>query len=135
MKKSKIFIIVSLCFIIALIVSGYLIYTSLFPMAEQIESPHPDTILSFSVKDNSNNELSVDNVYSFYDCLLNSKPTRIMSVNDYPDARPYYEVYITTDDNKVYRYYLYHSNGKDYIEIPYVGVYEIQNCGIDNLFV
>ena len=134
MKKSNILIIASLCLVIGLVVSCYLAYDALFPMAEPVESPHPDTILLFSVKDNNNNEFNVDNFYSFYDCLLNAKSTRIMSANDYPDTRPYYQVCIIAGDNRVYRYYLYQSNGKDYLEVPYVGVYEIQNFAINSLF-
>ena len=131
MKKSKIVIIVSSVAIIALFISCYLIYNSLFPIAPPIVSPHPDTVQSFEVKDDSGNTYSVD-LLSFYCFLLDSEPTRIMSANDYPDTRPYYEVSISNSE-RFYRYYLYTSGGQDYIEIPYVGVYEIQNFKIENL--
>lgn len=131
--KSKIFIIIVLLLFAALLVGAYLAYDTLFPVAKQIESPHPDTVLSFSVKDNSEKQYSID-INRFYDVILNSEPTRIMSVNDYPDTRPYYEVSISASDDRYYRYYLYSSNGKDYIEIPYFGVYEIRNLKIKDLF-
>ncbi len=133
MRKSKIFILVSLCLIIALFVSFYGIYNRIFPKAPPIEPPHPDTILSVTVKNHNEEKMNLDDIYAFYDLILNSEPTRIMSTNDYPDTRPYYEVSISTE-NSYYRYFLYSSGGRDYIEIPYIGVYEIQNFKIDNLF-
>lgn len=132
MKKSRIFIIASLVLVISLFVSCFLIYNSIFPKAPPIASPHPDTVLSFEVKDNSDVLYSVS-LLSFYDVLLDAEPTRIMSVNDYPDTQYYYEVSIVAE-GRHYRYFLYSSNGKDYIEMPYVGVYEIKSFKIDNLF-
>ena len=132
MKKSKILIIVSSIFVVSIFVSCFLIYNSIFPKAPPIESPHPDTVLSFEVKDYSDISYSVS-LLSFYDVLLDAEPTRIMSVNDYPDTQYYYEINIATESRN-YRYFLYTSSGKDYIEMPYVGVYEIKNFKIDNLF-
>lgn len=94
MRKSKIFIIISLVLVFLFFVSCYLFYNSLFPKAQPIESPHPDTVLSFAVNDHNGNEIIIDNYLVLYDFILNAEPTRIMSVNDYPDTRPFYEVSI-----------------------------------------
>ena len=120
-------------FVCFIYISFFLVYNSLFPKARPIESPHPDTVLSVEAKDNDNKQYSI-NKYTFYDFILNSEPTRIMSVNDYPDTRPYYEVVISASDNRYYRYFLYTSNGKNYIEVPCEGVYEIHNYKISDLF-
>lgn len=133
MKKSKIFVLAVLFLFVIAFAFGYFVYDSLFPLSKQIESPHPDTVLSYSAKDSNNTAYMID-IYTFYDFILNAKPTRIMSVNDYPDVRPYYEVCVSATDNRFYRYFLYSSNGNDYIESPYVGVYEIQNFKINDLF-
>ena len=111
MNKSKIFVIASLILVISICASCFLIYNSIFPKAPTIASVHPDTVISFEVKDLNDGSYSV-NLLSFYDVLLDAEPTRIMSVNDYPDTRHYYEVNITADCRH-YRYFLYSS--KSYI--------------------
>ena len=132
MEKSRIAILLVAFVFIAMFAAGYIVYDALFPMATPVASPHPDSVVCFTVTDNKN-EFCDANIYTFYDFLLNAEPTRIMSVNDYPDVRPYYEV-ILSDANKNYRYYVYSSNGKAYIEVPYFGVYEIKNFKVNDLF-
>ena len=130
MKKSKIIIVISLCLVIALFVSSYLVYNSLFPLAPPIEVPDRNQIISvtYILPDGTitENEYDMDfapkvDVLAY---LEHARPTRIMSVNDSPDVADYYTIsYVCVE--KTYTYYLYESNGKNYAEIPYVGVYEV----------
>ncbi len=133
MRKSKIFVLVSLCLIIALFVSFFGIYNWIFPKAPPIEVPEPYqdmTIVQIS-PDGTRSEYFVDGSLivadghlSFLMLLENAEPTRIMSVNDYPEVPKFHTVsYICKD--KTYTYYIYEDNGITYVEIPYVGVYEL----------
>ena len=133
MKKSKILIIASLIFVISIFVSCFLIYNSIFPKAPPIDVPHIDedmTIIWENPDGTRTEETVVDAIYiadghkRFLSKLSNAEPTRIMSVNDYPDVAEYYKLSYICED-KAYTYFIYESNGALYAEIPYVGVYEL----------
>lgn len=59
--------------------------------------------------------------------LQKGKPTREHSVNDNPNRYPYYEINIYTEDaiNPHNKSYVYQYGEKVYYEIPYTGVYEV----------
>lgn len=133
MKKSKIIIILSLCFVIGLVVSACLVYNRLFPMAPPIDVPHidEDMTIVWEYPDGTRTENTiVDAIYiadghkRFLSKLSHSEPTRILSVNDRPNVAEYYVLSYICED-KTYTYYIYESKGKYYAEIPYVGVYEL----------
>lgn len=130
MKKSKIFIIVSLVFIISIFISCYLIYNSLFPKAPPIELPSLDQDIKmiFEYPDGTVDEILHENTFTghsrFLGNLMRAKPTRIMSVNDYPAGEEYTKISFVCSD-KTYTYYLYEKNGTTYVEVPYEGVYVI----------
>ena len=127
MRKSKIIVISCLIFVVLLYVSAYLIYDRLFPKAPPIDVPDFDQDMTIIV------ELSDGTYYEHthgvldtHRCYLDkihwAKPTRIMSVNDYPAGEDYTKISCVCSD-KTYTYYLYEKNGTTYVEIPYEGVY------------
>ena len=128
MKKSKIIVISCLIFVVLLFVSAYLIYDSLFPKAPPIEFPSLDQDIKmiFEYPDGTVEEILHESTFTghsgFHDHLMRAKPTRIMSVNDYPAGEEYTKISFVCS-YKTYTYYLYEKNGTTYIEVPYEGVY------------
>lgn len=122
MKKSWIIIIT----IVGLItIGGYAVFDNVFPKATPINYPVIDNVISISLIQNNDVSMTVDE--SEFEVILqnikDAKPTRKMSVNDYPSVRPYYEVVIKTTERE-YRYFIYTEDGYVHIEIPYEGIYK-----------
>lgn len=129
-KTTLIFIVV----VIAFVAGAYLAYDSIFPKAgpiRQLELSQVDTIYIF---DNNENEIGMSNreLEELFAYINVAEPTRIMSVNDYPSVRPYYVMEIKSAD-RYFRYMIYEDNGKTYVELPYEGVYTIDEKAIDIL--
>ena len=130
MNKSKIIVVSCLIFVVLLYFSAYLIYNSLFPKAPSIELPSLDQDIKmiFEYPDGTVDEILHESTFTghsgFYNNLMRAKPTRIMSVNDYPAGEEYTKISYECSD-KTYTYFLYEKNGTTYVEIPYVGVYVI----------
>lgn len=60
------------------------------------------------------------------ECFINASATRILSVNDAPTVKEYYNVNVITEDgSRSFNSFIYQENSKWYIEQPYWGVYEI----------
>ena len=131
MKKSKIIIISCLIFVVLLFASAYLIYDSLFPKASPIDIPDLEQEQSIIVEipDGTSYEDKHDGVLDTHRCILHkiqwARPTRIMSVNDYPTGEEYTKISCVCSD-KTYTYYLYEKNGTTYLEVPYEGVYIVE---------
>lgn len=122
MKKSWIIIITLIGLIV---VGGYIVFDNVFPKASPIKYPEIDNITSISIVEDNDVSTKIDQ--SDFEVILEnikvSRPTRKMSINDYPSVRPYYEVAIDTTEKK-YRYFVYIEDGYVHIEIPYEGIYK-----------
>lgn len=122
MKKSWIIIITLIGLIV---VGGYIVFDNVFPKASPIKYPEIDNITSISIVEDNDVSTKIDQ--SDFEVILEnikvSRPTRKMSVNDYPSVRPYYEVVIDTME-KEYRYFVYIEDGYVHIEMPYEGIYK-----------
>ena len=136
MKKIIIPIIVVVV-IAALIGGGYLVMDGLFPKADPINVPSASSIVSMTViknesrQDGEPREIASTDVVSILSHLSEAEPTRKMSVQDSPDAQTYYEIAVKTSERTHY-FYVYFESGTCYVEIPYEGIYTVDN-GLVNL--
>ena len=136
MKKILIPIII-VVILAGLILGGYLMIDSLFPKADPISAPSASSVVSMTVKKNEDRkdkeprEIANADVDSILLKLSEAEPTRKMSVQDSPDAKTYYEIAAKTSERTHY-FYVYFESGKCYVEIPYEGIYTVDN-GLINL--
>ena len=109
-------------------------YDSIFPKAEPIKQLKVSETDSTCIYDNNENEIGMvdSEIEEIITYINEAEPTRIMSVNDYPSVSPYYVVEIKSVD-RYFRYMIYEDNGKTYVEVPYEGVYTIDEKAIDIL--
>lgn len=123
-KKNIITVIV----FIVVILSGYYVYNNMFPVAKPIQYPSIEDITSINISTDGNKESKIlgTDFARIVTYISNSKPTRIMSVNDCPTIRPYYKIEILTE-RKMINYFVYEDNNKVYIERPYEGIYIIDS--------
>lgn len=100
----------------------------MFPVAEPIQYPTIEDIISIDVitDDNKENKILGTDFASLVTYISNSKPTRIMSTNESPTITPCYKIEISTE-GKTYNYYVYEDDKKLYIECPYEGIYTIDS--------
>ena len=126
MKKKS--VIITLMIVILVILSGYLVYNNMFPVAKPIQYPPIEDITSINIStdDNRENKLSGSDFEKIVIYISNSKPTRVMSINDSPSIRPFYKIQVLTDE-RMFNYYIYKENNNVYIELPYEGVYIIDS--------
>ena len=131
--KKKIFWI-GLAVLVVLIAGVYKAYDNIFPKAGPIRQIKVSEINWIYIYDNSENEIGMvdSEIEEIITYINEAEPTRIMSVNDYPTVRPYYVVEIKSVD-RYFRYMIYEDNGKTYVELPYEGVYTIDEKAIDIL--
>ena len=135
--KKIVILVVALAIIAGLIIGGYLMIDSLFPKAEPINVPSASSVVSITVKKNENRndgdlrEIANADVDSILSKLSEAEPTRKMSVQDSPDAQTYYEIAVKTNERTHY-FYIYFESGTCYVEIPYEGIYTVDN-GLVNL--
>ena len=117
--------------LVVLIAGLYKAYDNMFPMAEPIRQIKVSETNRIYIYDNSENEIGLLNseIEEIITYINDAEPTRIMSLNDYPNVRPYYVVEIKPDDI-YFRYMIYEDNGKTYVELPYEGVYVIDEKAI-----
>ena len=130
--KKNLLIILALTLICVIAVGGYIAVDSVFPKAEPINIPTPDSIVSVTLTRNDGVSATEDGIK--LEDILNSitaaQPTRKMSVNDYPTAKSYYTLEIHTSAY-TYKYFIYEENSKVYIEIPYEGIYKADSKALD----
>ena len=135
--KKIVILVVALAIIAGLIIGGYLMIDSLFPKADSINVPSASSVVSMTVKKNENRndgdlrEIANADVDSILSKLSEAEPTRKMSVQDSPDAQTYYEIAVKTNERTHY-FYIYFESGTCYVEIPYEGIYTVDN-GLVNL--
>ena len=132
MKKKSfwIFIVVA----IILVAGVYQVYDRIFPKAEPLKLLKVSEIDGIYIYDSNENEieLSDSEIEELFTYINEAEPTRIISVSDYPNVRPYYVVEIESVD-RYFRYMIYEENGKVYVELPYEGVYGVDEKAIDIL--
>ena len=124
--KNKRTLVIALILVVV-IISGYLAFDHLFPFARPITYPSIEDITSISISDDDMGS----NIYGsdFAKIIIfisNSKPTRMMSVNELPSVRPYYRIEVLTDE-RMFNYYIFEENNKVYIERSYEGIYIVDN--------
>jgi len=126
--KNKHYIIASIIVLIFMIF-GYLGYNNLFPMAKPIQHLELEDISSIKISINDDNQENIISNTDFTKAIAyfnDVKPTRIMSVNDYPAVRPYYRIEVLTNERR-FVYYIYEENNSVYVELPYEGIYVINS--------
>ena len=135
--KKIIIPIIAVIVLAALIGGGYLVMDSLFPKADPINVPSASSVVSMTVIKNESRqngeprEISSADIDSILSLLSEAEPTRKMSVQDCPDAKTYYEIAAKTSERTHY-FYVYFEGGTCYVEIPYEGIYTVDN-GLVNL--
>lgn len=136
MRKSKrnIGIIFTVIAVAALLLGTYFVYDSIFPLAEPIECPSVEDVISVTVSSSAGEETKVSFFASLIMQIQQVKPTRKMSVNDTPTARPYYKLQVATEEQE-FDYFVYTENNRVYLEIPYVGIYTGAYSSGDNSLV
>lgn len=130
MKKKWFWIFIVM--VIVLSAGGYLVYDSIFPKAEPLKLLKVSETDDVYIYDSNGNEIELGDSEIEALCIYinTAESTRIMSVNDYPSVRPYYVVEIESVD-RYFRYMIYEENGKVYVELPYEGIYTIDEKVID----
>ena len=123
---------IGLAVLVVLIAGLYKAYDNIFPKAGPIRQIKVSKTDSVYIYDNNENKIGMidSEIEELFTYINAAEPTRIMSVNDYPNVRPYYVVEIKSDDT-YFRYMIYEDNGKTYVELPYEGVYTIDEKVID----
>ena len=97
---------------------------SIFPYARPISVPPVERICAIHISSNEGGEAAVlhKDFEKIMSTICDARPTRTMSVNDYPTARPYYSIEVLSG-KKTTRYFVYEEQGNVYLEIPYEGIY------------
>ncbi len=114
--------------------AGYLVFDSVMPKAEPLDCPAPDNVTSVTVLLNGGEAVDLD-VADFSEVMAfiaSSRPTRKMSVNDYPAAMSFYSVVIASTQRE-YRFFVYEEDGCVYLELPYEGIYRSDRAFFDLL--
>ena len=135
MKKKTVIITAIIIAVLAICVWGaYALLENIFPKASPITQLEMSTIESVRLYDNENKEIVItdDELQKLINYINAAVPTRAISVNDYPDVRPYYVAEFEITERFI-RHMIYENNGKAYVEIPYEGVYEIDKEAVDLL--
>ena len=134
----KVFSVISIIIVVGLIVGGgifgYSMYDKMFPMAPDIAIPEDGEIVSITVRKNSGDEATVieENADKLLAMMAEAEPTREWSVNDYPYVDEYYLICVyTSEDGAGYRYFVYRDGGRVYLELPYHGVYTVDEGILD----
>ena len=126
MKKKTIIIIVAVFAV--LLLGAYMVFNSIFPKAEPIKQLVVSMVKSVSLYDSDDNEIEVSDaeLKKLLPYINAAEATRKMSVNDYPNVRPYYQLEVKTEE-RILRYMIYEEDGTAYVELPYEGIYIIDD--------
>lgn len=118
--------IVTAMVFMAVLLGGYYVYSNMFPVARPIHCPSIEAITAINISTDNNKESKIlgTDFAKTVTYIGNSRPTRMISVNDTPTVRPYYKIEILTAE-KTFNYYVYEKNNNVYIERPYEGIYII----------
>ena len=131
---SKICIVIVVILIIGGGILGYYMYDKMFPMAPDIIIPEDDEIFEIAVSGDDGGKIFLDDQDEDKILLFmrNCQPTREWTVNDYPTVESYYIVTVyTSEDGNGYRYFVYEEGGRVYLELPYHGVYTVDEEILD----
>lgn len=123
--KKKLLIVIVVLLLCVTAVGGYTALNSISPKAKPVNIPSADTIISVSLSRNNDVTEPIE-ISELEDLLKNiaaAKPTRKMSVTDYPTAKIYYILELHTTE-RFYRCFIYEENSQVYVEIPYAGIYK-----------
>ena len=112
--------------LVILVVGAYTVFDNIFPKATPITQLQMNMVESVHFYDNENKDIVIDDeeLQKLINYINAAVPTRTMSVNDYPVVSPYYVVEVQLAE-RFMRYMIYEDNGTAYVEIPYEGVYKI----------
>ncbi len=110
-----------------IVVSGYLSFDRMFPKATSIKCSAIEDISSITVITDKGEEMAISDYSKVLQCIVSAKGTRKMSVHDYPNTRPYYELEIVSLEG-VLRCFVYTEENTMYLEIPYIGVYKVDEA-------
>lgn len=126
MKKKTIVIIVAVFAV--LLLGAYMVFDNIFPKAETIKQLEVSLVKSVSLYDSDDNEIEVSDaeLQKLLPYINAAEATRKMSVNDYPNVRPYYQLEVKTEE-RILRYMIYEEDGTTYVELPYEGIYIIDD--------
>jgi len=126
MKKKTIVIIVAVFAV--LLLGAYMVFDNIFPKAETIKQLEVSMVKSVSLYDSDDNEIEVSDaeLQKLLPYINAAEATRKMSVNDYPNVRPYYQLEVKTEE-RILRYMIYEEDGTTYVELPYEGIYIIDD--------
>ena len=130
MKRTVLVIIIVL--LAVAVIGGYAVLDRIFPVAKPISSPAIESVATITLIEKGGSSLAVD-AADFGEILKNiaeAKPTRAMSVNDYPAVKTYYTIEVVTVARR-YRYFVYAESEQVYIELPYEGVYKSNRQFLD----
>lgn len=125
-KKKAGTLVVILMLLVSLVTIKTMLSMSAKYYSDPISYPDLDNVISMHVTDN--HEKTVEIAEERFEDLLgyigNAAPTRRESVNDHPMVDDYYTLNISAVDGE-YRYFVYEDDGHVYVEMSYVGVYEV----------
>ena len=108
-------------------VIGYRAVDHMFPKAKPIDCPEIESITSASLTKDTDESTSIagDDYAVFLKNIQEAKPTRTMSVNDYPAVESYYVIEIVSAEREYpYYIYLYEDAAEVFLEMPYEGIYK-----------
>ncbi len=123
MKKKALIICIFFFLVIAVIVCCA-VFDVVFPKAQPISCPNADEIEAVLISRNNEDKLVIgeEQIEELLQKISQAKPTRKMSVNDYPTAETYYKVDVSA--SRMYCYFIYEENSQVYVELPYEGIYK-----------
>ena len=131
---SRICIVIVIILIIGGGILGYYTYEKMFPLAPDIIIPEDEEIFEIAVSEKGGDKIFLDDaaeddILAF---MRGCRPTRNWTINDYPYVNEYYIITVyTSGDGDGYRYFVYREDGRVYLELPYHGVYEVDEEILD----
>ena len=131
---SKICIAIVIILIIGGGILGYYAYEKMFPMAPDIIIPEDEEIFEIAVSGKEGEKIFLDDAAAdeILTFMRDCQPTRNWTVNDYPYVDEYYIITVyTSEEGNGYRYFVYREDGRVYLELPYYGVYTVDEGILD----
>ncbi len=101
-----------------------------FPLATALTFPEEVSAITISNSDNEHLTSYTDaaSIELFKSYIVESKPTRKHSLNDFPVNSEYFSLQFALGDEENAAYtkiYIYSENNDSYLELPYYGIYEV----------
>lgn len=107
------------------VAAGRAVYNHMFPVADPIRCPEMERIAAVTLigENGASVVLEPADAGELLRRISDAQPTRLWSIQDYPEGKSYYTMEIDTDERE-YRYFFYAEDSKVYVESPYEGVYQ-----------